>query len=76
MAAAGIIHGNGGTKTDGSGGVDFVEEGEETRERRGVEKIIRGDNFRCAMGVTQCSWLQTTSAERFLLICQSGLSEV
>ena len=34
MAAAGIIHGNDGTKTDGSGGVDFVEEGEETRDGR------------------------------------------
>ena len=34
MATAGIIHGNDGTKTDGSGGgVDFVEEEEE--EKRG-----------------------------------------
>ena len=56
MATAGIIHGNDGMKTDGSGGgVDFVKEGEQKRreERRGVEKIIRGDNFRCAMGVTE-----------------------
>ena len=31
-AAAGIIHGNDGTKTDGSGGgVDFVEEEEEEK---------------------------------------------
>ena len=60
MATAGIIHGNDGPKTDGfsggGSGVDFVKEGEERRgwkRRGGVEKIIRGDNFRCAMGVTE-----------------------
>ena len=49
MATAGIIHGNDGTKTDGSGGgVDFVEEeeeqrGERERERGGVEEIVGGE---------------------------------
>ena len=39
MATAGIIHGNDGTKTDGSGGVDFVKEGEEKREDVGPRRF-------------------------------------
>ena len=71
MATAAIIHGNDGTKTDGSGGgVDFVEEEEEKRrgERGGVEEIVGGEETISDApwaGVTTEVAEQTTTATGF-----------